>query len=78
MYTPRSYKTYGIQISEYEWEYTDECLHEEANDLAQEYLSISGMDALCMVARGDFYDTDLEGSILHTRFRQIAFLLGWI
>jgi len=55
---------------------SNEELMAEANALADKYLNISGMDALCMAARGDFYDTDLEGSILHANLRRIAFLLN--
>ena len=55
---------------------TEDQLIQEANALADVYLNISGMDALCMAARGDFYDTDLEGSLLHSNLRRIAFLLN--
>lgn len=57
-------------------ELTEDQLIQEANALADTVLNISGMDALCMAARGDFYDTDLEGSLLHSNLRRIAWLLN--
>ena len=56
---------------------TEEQLLQEANAIADTYLNISGMDALCMTARGDFYNTDLEGSLLHSNLLRIIALLGW-
>ena len=56
---------------------TEEQLLQEANAIADTCLNISGMDALCMAARGDFYGTDLEGSILHSNLQRITYLLGW-
>jgi hypothetical protein len=58
-------------------ELTEDQLIQEANALADVHLNISGMDALCMAARGNFYDTNLEGSILHSDLQRILSLLGW-
>lgn len=71
------YKEIKLSDLSFDVELTKEQLLQEANAIADTYLNISGMDALCMAARGDFYDTDLEGSFLHSRLRQISFLLGW-
>lgn len=58
-------------------ELTKDQLIQEANAIADTHLNISGMDALCMAARGDFYDTDLEGSLLHSKLKRIIALLNW-
>lgn len=56
---------------------TEDQLIQEANAMADINLNISGMDALCMAARGDFYGTELEGSILHSNLQRIIALLDW-
>lgn len=56
---------------------TEDQLLQEANAIADTYLNISGIDALCMTVRGDFYGTDLEGSNLHSNLQRIIALLGW-
>ena len=64
------------QLDLFEEVVTEDQLLQEANAMADTHLNISGMDALCMAARGDFYDTDLEGTLLHSNLRRIAFLLN--
>jgi hypothetical protein len=59
-----------------EVELNENQLIQEANALADVHLNISGKDALCMAARGDFYGTDLEESILHSNLLRIISLLG--
>ena len=58
-------------------ELTEDQLIQEANALADVHLNISGMDALNMTMRGDFYGTDLEGSLLHSKLQRILALLNW-
>ena len=65
------------QLDLYDQVLSSEQLIQEANAIADINLNISGMDALCMAARGDFYGTDLEGSILHSKLIRIISLLGW-
>lgn len=55
---------------------SNEQLLKEANELAYTYLSMSGIDALYMIMRGDLCDTDLEGTLLHSKLKRIAYLLN--
>ena len=47
------------------------------NELLRKVINISGSEALDMTVRGDFYDTEFEGSLIHSKLQRIAAMLDW-